>query len=146
MNRIYQLMLVLLLGSAIAFAQAPAQSTPDQSSTPDRSSTPGSQASPSPSSPDATPTAQSPSTGDASQANPNMSSSDVKSGIQSALQQDASLSGVSVSVTDSAITLSGSTNSQADKDKAQKIASANAGTRQVVNNVKVSGSTSSSPQ
>ena len=69
-------------------------------------------------------------------------SSDVQTKIQSALQQDQSLasSSVSVSVTDSKVTLSGSVASQADKDKAESIGQANAGSRQIENKIKVSGS------
>lgn len=140
MKGIYKLLFLVLLGTAVALAQAaPSQSAPDQSQqTPDQSQQPPSAAGSQSQYP-----SSSGQTG-ASQAG-QMSSSDVKTAIQTAFQQDPSLmnSGISVSVSNDKVTLSG-TASSADKDKAHKIAEANAGGRQVVDNVKVSGSSSDS--
>jgi osmotically-inducible protein OsmY len=76
-----------------------------------------------------------------------MSSDDVKTAIQTAFQQDQSLmnSGISVSVSDDKVTLSG-TASSADKGKARQIAAAKAGGRQVEDNIKVSDSNSAAPK
>jgi osmotically-inducible protein OsmY len=128
---IWMVAMVVALFAVFAVAQTPADSSQSPST-----------ATPSQSTPDASATSQQPgmgqSTGQAS------GSSDVQAKIQSALQQDQSLasSSVSAEVTDSKVTLSGTVASQADKDKAESIAQANAGSRQVENKIKVSSSSS----
>lgn len=62
---------------------------------------------------------------------------DVQTKIQSALQADPLLSSVSVNVTDTTVTLSGTVATPAAKTSAGDIAKANAGTRKVTNNIKV---------
>ncbi len=71
--------------------------------------------------------------------------SDLQSKIQSAIQQDPSLknSSVAVNVTDSAVELSGSVNSAADKRTARSIAESYAGSRQIKDRIHVSGQGSS---
>jgi hyperosmotically inducible protein len=132
MKGIYKLMFLALLGTAVASAQTTSsQSTPDQSQ----------QQPPSASSPQSQYPNSSAQSG-TGQASPAMSSSEVKTAIRTAFQQDSSLSnsGISVSVSKDKVTLSGTANSSTEKDKAQQIAETNAGSRQVVNNIKVSAS------
>jgi hypothetical protein len=150
MKGIYKLLFLMLLGTGIALAQtSPSQSTPDSSqqpspqsqTTPDQSQQPPAAAGPQSQYPSTTGQAG------ASQSGATMSSKDVKTAIQTAFQQDQSLmnSGISVSVSDDKVTLSG-TASSADKDKARQIAAANAGGRQVEDNIKVSDSNSAAPK
>ena len=75
------------------------------------------------------------------------SSDQVKNDIQTAFKNEPTLtsSGVSVDVSSDTITLSGSAPSQKDRDEAKRIAQSFAGNRKVVDNVKVSGMGSGSP-
>lgn len=68
------------------------------------------------------------------------SSTDVESSIQQALQKEPSLSGsnIQVKVTNKDVALSGTVNSNDEKDTAERIAKSNAGTRKVKNHIKVS--------
>jgi len=70
---------------------------------------------------------------------------DVQTKIQSALQADPLMSSVSVSVTESAVTLSGTVATQAAKTSAGDIAKANAGNRKVTNNIKVNAGAEATP-
>ena len=135
---IWMVAMVVALFAVFAIAQTPA----DSSQSPSTASP--STATPSQSTPDASPTAQQPGMGQSSHDSSAAGSSDVQTKIQAAIQQDQSLasSGVSVNVTDSKVTLAGTVASQADKDKAESIAQANAGSRQVENKITVSGSSS----
>jgi len=69
------------------------------------------------------------------------SSDQVKNDIQTAFRNEPTLtsSGVSVDVSSDTVTLSGSVPSQKDRDEAKRIAQSFAGSRKVVDNVKVSG-------
>jgi hyperosmotically inducible periplasmic protein len=120
-SNISKLALVVVLCFATTFAIAQATS-PDQSSSGQSSSQ----------------TPQYPSTG-------GTSSNDVQKMIQSTFQKDPTLasSSISVSVTDTKVELSGTAKTQAEKDKAKSIAESYAGSRQIVDNVKVSGGGSS---
>jgi Flp pilus assembly secretin CpaC len=71
----------------------------------------------------------------------------VKNDIQTAFRNEPTLtsSGVTVDVSSDTITLNGSVPSQKDRDEAKRIAQSFAGNRKVVDNVKVSGMGSSSP-
>lgn len=131
---IWMVAMVVALFAVFAIGQTPADTsqqsptaTPSQSTQPDA----------------AAPVAQQPGMSQGQGA-----SSDVQSKIQTALQQEQSLasSSVSVDVTDSKVTLSGSVASQADKDKAESIAQANAGSRKIENKIKVSGGSSMPPK
>jgi Flp pilus assembly secretin CpaC len=65
----------------------------------------------------------------------------VKNDIQTSFRNEPTLtsSGVSVDVSADSITLNGSVPSQKDRDEAKRIAQSFAGSRKVVDNVKVSG-------
>jgi hypothetical protein len=70
------------------------------------------------------------------------SSDQVKSDIQTAFRNEPTLtsSNISVNVTDDSIELNGSAPSAKDRDEAKRIAQSFAGSRRVVDNVKVGGS------
>ena len=72
------------------------------------------------------------------------SSDQVKSDIQTALRNEPTLtsSSITVDVTDDSIQLNGSASSAKERDEAKRIAQSFAGNRRVVDNVKVSGSSS----
>ncbi len=73
-------------------------------------------------------------------------SADVQTKIQSALQADPTTASVTANVTDSTVGLSGTVATQAAKASAGEIAKANAGTRKVSNNIKVSAAGSMPPK
>jgi osmotically-inducible protein OsmY len=156
MKGIYKLLFLVLLGTGIALAQTSPTSSSDQSQQPSsQSQPPSSQSQQTPDQSQQPPAASSPqsqypsSSGQSSsgQAGATTSSSDVKTAIQTAFQQDPSLmnSGIKVSVSDSKITLSGSASST-DKEKAHRIAEANAGGRTVVDKVTTNDSTGAAPK
>jgi BON domain-containing protein len=68
------------------------------------------------------------------------SSTDVESNIQQAIKNDPSLAGsnIQVKVTNKEVDLSGTVNSDQDKQNAEQIAKTNAGPRKVKNHLKVS--------
>jgi osmotically-inducible protein OsmY len=129
MRNIYTLLAVLALAAGFAFAQdVPAQqSQPDQS----QQQMPQTQQ----------PSQQTP----PSQGQTAMSSQDLQTAMQSAFQKDPALSNVTASVADQKIELAGTVASKADQDKAHSIAETNAGGRQVVDKIKVSGGESTPP-
>ena len=69
------------------------------------------------------------------------SSDQVKNDIQTAFHNEPTLtsSNISVDVASDSVTLSGTAPSQKDRDEAKRIAQSFAGSRKVVDNVKVSG-------
>jgi hypothetical protein len=69
-------------------------------------------------------------------------SASIQSSIQSALQQDSTLANdkLKVKVTDKKVNLSGKVNSEEEKQKAEQIASSNAGGREVKDHIKVAKS------
>ena len=125
-RNIFNLALVLALFTGFVLAQNPgAQDRPDKSQP-----TPQTQQQPTPETAPA-------------QSQPQSSSPGAQ--IQAALQKQPKLSNVMVNETTEKIELAGTVASTADKDKARSIAEASAGGRKVVDNIKVSSSTTSSP-
>lgn len=135
-SSIFKVALVVVLAFATTFAIAQA-TAPDQSQQAPGQSSPQSQQ---------YPPSDTQSTGQ-SQSSAASSSNDVQTKIQTAFRQDPTLanSGISVSVTDDKVELSGTATSKDEKDKAKSIAESNAGGRQVMDNVKVGGGESSTP-
>ncbi len=118
----YKLAMILLMSAGFAVAQG--SNMPKQN--------------PSPNNPDAMPVQPSPAQPLPAQPQKDpAASADVQTKIQSALQADPLLSSVSVNVTDSSVTLSGTVATQAAKTSAGDIAKANAGNRKVTNSIKV---------
>ena len=131
-RNIFNLALVLALFTGFVLAQNPgAQDRPDKSQP-----TPQTQQQPTPETAPAQSQTQ-------SQSQPQSSSPGAQ--IQAALQKQPELSNVMVNETTDKIELAGTVASTADKDKARSIAEASAGGRKVVDNIKVSSSTTSSP-
>jgi len=131
-----KILLAMAVSGAVAFAQA---SSPQSSSSPDQST------SPSTSSPQSTSPSSSQYPSSASQAAGAASGSlsQAQSQIQDALTKQMPSSNVSVSATsDNQLQLSGSVSSAADKQKAEDIAKSAAPGQTIVNNIKVSGSSS----
>lgn len=145
-NYLYKLTLILAAAASIAWAQAPAQDTPQkakpnvQAQNPsvgaDQSTIPMNEQPPStaPNQTQSTQAAKLPQ----SDAAP---STDLQGSIQAALQQDPSLkdSSISVQKNDSGIELTGTAPSREEKKIAERIAKANAGGRPVKNHIKVTG-------
>ena len=124
-----KLAMILLMSAGFAMAQGAEMPKQNPASNPDAMPVQPSPAQPLPAQPQKDPAA----------------SADVQTKIQSALQADPLLSSVSVSVTDSSVTLSGTVATQAAKTSAGDIAKANAGTRKVTNNIKVNAGTEALP-
>lgn len=145
-NYLYKLTLILAAAASIAWAQAPAQDTPQkakpnvQAQNPsvgaDQSTIPMNEQPPStaPNQTQSTQAAKLPQ----SDATP---STDLQGSIQAALQQEPSLkdSSISVQKNDSGIELTGTAPSREEKKIAERIAKANAGGRPVKNHIKVTG-------
>lgn len=145
-NYLYKLTLILAAAASIAWAQAPAQDTPQkakpnvQAQNPsvgaDQSTIPMNEQPPStaPNQTQSTQAAKLPQ----SDAAP---STDLQGSIQAALQQEPSLkdSSISVQKNDSGIELTGTAPSREEKKIAERIAKANAGGRPVKNHIKVTG-------
>ena len=145
-NYLYKLTLILAAAASIAWAQAPAQDTPQkakpnvQAQNPsvgaDQSTIPMNEQPPStaPNQTQSTQAAKLPQ----SDAAP---STDLQGSIQAALQQEPSLkdSSISVQKNDSGIELTGPAPSREEKKIAERIAKANAGGRPVKNHIKVTG-------
>jgi hypothetical protein len=131
-RNIFNLALVLALFTGFVLAQNPgAQDRPDKSQpTPQTQQQPTPETAPAQSQPQSQSQTQSSSPG---------------AQIQAALQKQPELSNVMVNETTEKIELVGTVASTADKDKARSIAEASAGGRKVVDNIKVSSSTTSSP-
>jgi osmotically-inducible protein OsmY len=145
-NYLYKLTLILVAAASIAWAQAPAQDTPQKakpnvqaqnpSAGADQSTIPMNEQHPStaPNQAQSTQAAKLPQ----SDAAP---STDLQGSIQAALQQEPSLkdSSISVQQNDSGIELSGTTPNRDEKKTAGRIAKANAAGRPVKNHIKVTG-------
>lgn len=145
-NYLYKLTLILAAAASIAWAQAPAQDTPQKpkpnvqaqnpSAGADQSTIPMNEQPPStaPNQTQSTQAAKLPQ----SDAAP---STDLQGSIQAALQQEPSLkdSSISVQKNDSGIELTGTAPSREEKKIAERIAKANAGGRPVKNHIKVTG-------
>lgn len=145
-NYLYKLTLILAAAASIAWAQAPAQDTPQkakpnvQAQNPsvgaDQSTIPMNEQPPStaPNQTQSTQAAKLPQ----SDAAP---SADLQGSVQAALQQEPSLkdSSISVQKNDSGIELTGTAPSREEKKIAERIAKANAGGRPVKNHIKVTG-------
>ena len=145
-NYLYKLTLILAAAASIAWAQAPAQDTPQKakpnvqaqnpSAGADQSTIPMNEQPPStaPNQTQSTQAAKLPQ----SDAAP---STDLQGSIQTALQQEPSLkdSSISVQKNDSGIELTGTVPSREEKKIAERIAKANAAGRPVKNHIKVTG-------
>jgi len=145
-NYLYKLTLILVAAASIAWAQAPAQDTPQKakpnvqaqnpSAGADQSTIPMNEQHPStaPNQTQSTQAAKLPQ----SDAAP---STDLQGSIQAALQQEPSLkdSSISVQKNDSGIELTGTAPSREEKKTAERVAKANSGGKPVKNHIKVTG-------
>lgn len=135
-----KILLMMAVSGAVALAQA---TSPQSSSSPDQSASPGASSSSQSASPSTSqyPSSSSSSAGQASSASGSLSQA--QSQIQEALTKQMPSSNVTVSTTsDNQLQLSGSVSAQADKQRAEDIAKSAAPGQTVVNNIKVSGSSS----
>lgn len=120
---LYVLGLVVVLSAVLAVAQDAAPQKQDEPMAPSAPAQAGAPAQEQPAAPAA--------------ADQSGKKEDVKTKIQDAFKADSNLAGVSVNVTDSKVELSGSVSSQADKDKAESLAKANAGDLAIDNKIEV---------
>jgi osmotically-inducible protein OsmY len=133
-RQLSRILIMAALGSGVALAQG----TSSQSTSPNQSTYPGGQQSQQPGTSSQTQPAPS-----QSGTTPSASLTQSQSQIQDALRKQMPSSNVTVSVTsDNQLRLSGTVNSQSEKQQAEDIAHSAAPNQSIVNNIKVRGSSS----
>jgi cytoskeletal protein RodZ len=135
-----KLALLVTLAAGVALAQAYPQQQPPSGTQPTAPQTQQNPPAPDQTQPAPSEKTQEPSKVPQSDQATAASSTDVESNIQQAIKNDPSLAGsnIQVKVTNKEVDLSGTVNSDQDKQNAEQIAKTNAGPRKVKNHLKVS--------